>query len=1171
MPNTPVSINLPSATSVPVDTPQIIALSISDADSGIPGAIYTVSLMPAHGTLSLGSEAGITIYPEPIIGFVDMTNIDPDMDIFSAPPPGSLFIGGSFADINAALATLTFTPTPGYSGPGVIEMIVSDHPEQTGMDTWGPRTSDYEAIALNIGGNQPPAIANLDGDTIAYTEEDPATFIDLGLDALVTDDNPSLDGGTLTIAIVANKDFSEDIIAFDYDNPNIQFGENDDGTAFIVIVDGTVIGTMPFEYGAQGDNIAITFNADATAAHVTTLLNALTYRNLDIFTPSTGTRTIEISLTDGSGPEAQTRTVQTFVTVTDTPEVNHPAVFDLNGAAAGVDVTRSYTENGAAIQLAPSATSTDVDPTVYNGGSLVIQVTDAATTDQLTVVAGGTVALWGGGTIDVNGSIIATYSGGTNGTPLVINFLPDGSSSQTPSHVVDDIVKAIRYSSTSNAPDATREIVFTLNDGGGTEFGGHDTSVATATVTITAVDDKPVVEASSVSLPATSEDNADPLGWTVGASLNFAFSDGDGDTLAGIAITGNAAGSEGVWQYNDGSGWVAIGTPSAASALVVAAGSQLRFLPAANFVGEAPALTARLIDSSHGGDASGAIVDLVTHGGDSQYSSGSVTITQTVNPVNDEPSGADNTVTIDEDDSYTFQLADFGFSDAIDGDSFAGIVVTTTPADGALYLDGSPVVLGTVIEAWRIAAGDLEFYGGPNANGTVSFTFQVQDDGGLSGVDTDSTPDTMTIEIASGEDLPTAVTDAPTVNADTTIDIPVLSNDIDPDGGANAVVEINGSAVSIGVPVTLASGARVTLNANGTITYDPNGQFNNLVSPSTASATLSWNDWAPDSFSYTLNGGSTATVSVAVIGVDGPGDRLEGTAAANSILGTNAADTVMGFEGVDMLYGNDGDDVLYGNDANDALFGGTNNDRLYGGNGDDSLQGGDGNDVLIGNLGDDTLAGGLGDDVYYVDSAGDTVAENLDEGHDAVRSQIDYTLTDNVEELFIGGAARDGTGNGLDNTLHGSASSNTLSGLDGDDIPRGGGGRDLLLGGAGEDLIDGGVGKDTLTGGADRDVFQFRDGDMGTSRPLADLITDFSQADSEKIHLGLVDADTGTGGDQAFAFVGTAAFTGTAGELRFQVMLGDTWISADVDGDGAADWYIGLTGIHALTASDFVL
>ncbi len=155
--------------------------------------------------------------------------------------------------------------------------------------------------------------------------------------------------------------------------------------------------------------------------------------------------------------------------------------------------------------------------------------------------------------------------------------------------------------------------------------------------------------------------------------------------------------------------------------------------------------------------------------------------------------------------------------------------------------------------------------------------------------------------------------------------------------------------------------------------------------------------------------------------------------------------------------------------------------------------------------------------------------------------------------------------------MHGSGSNNVLSGLGGADILRGIGGRDTLLGGNGEDLLDGGVGKDTMTGGAGRDVFQFRDGDFGATRALADVITDFSHADAEKINLNLVDANTTAGGNQAFAFIGSGTFTGVAGQLHFAQVGGNTFVEGDTDGDGAADFVVALTGTINLVASDFVL
>ena len=52
----------------------------------------------------------------------------------------------------------------------------------------------------------------------------------------------------------------------------------------------------------------------------------------------------------------------------------------------------------------------------------------------------------------------------------------------------------------------------------------------------------------------------------------------------------------------------------------------------------------------------------------------------------------------------------------------------------------------------------------------------------------------------------------------------------------------------------------------------------------------------------------------------------------------------------------------------------------------DSLVGGIGNDVLNGLQGNDTMSGEVGNDVYYVDSAGDLIGENVGAGVDVVYS-----------------------------------------------------------------------------------------------------------------------------------------------------------------------------------------
>ncbi|HEY9345102.1 MAG TPA: hypothetical protein VIQ53_07290, partial [Inquilinus sp.] len=64
---------------------------------------------------------------------------------------------------------------------------------------------------------------------------------------------------------------------------------------------------------------------------------------------------------------------------------------------------------------------------------------------------------------------------------------------------------------------------------------------------------------------------------------------------------------------------------------------------------------------------------------------------------------------------------------------------------------------------------------------------------------------------------------------------------------------------------------------------------------------------------------------------------------------------------------------------------------------------------------------------------------------------------------------------------------------------------------------------------------------------------------------------TGVAGDQAFSFIGSGLYTGVAGQLRYTQVAGVTTVAGDVNGDGASDFHIQLTGTIALVASDFVL
>jgi len=269
--------------------------------------------------------------------------------------------------------------------------------------------------------------------------------------------------------------------------------------------------------------------------------------------------------------------------------------------------------------------------------------------------------------------------------------------------------------------------------------------------------------------------------------------------------------------------------------------------------------------------------------------------------------------------------------------------------------------------------------------------------------------------------------------------------------------------------------------------------------------------------------------------------------------------------------GNDRNNDIYGGSSSDTLYGGNGYDYLSGGGGDDFLYGGADGDVLFGGAGADYMEGNTGDDVYLVYESGDTVVELSGEGVDEVYTTLStYTLPDQVENLYYNGSGNfTATGNALNNITLGSSGDDSLSGLDGNDTLRGQTGADTLSGGAGDDLLVGGSGADINTGGADADTFRIGYFESGTGA-AADRITDFTTGD-DLIDISGWDANTGVGGDQAFTFVGTAAFTSTAGELRYFDDGTDTWVQGDINGDGAADFEIILSGVLTPLATDFIL
>ena len=361
-------------------------------------------------------------------------------------------------------------------------------------------------------------------------------------------------------------------------------------------------------------------------------------------------------------------------------------------------------------------------------------------------------------------------------------------------------------------------------------------------------------------------------------------------------------------------------------------------------------------------------------------------------------------------------------------------------------------------------------------------------------------------------------------------------------------------------------------------------------------------------------------------------ERLEfdnGIIAVNAgIFGDETNEIFNGNAQNNLFFGLDGNDTINGVNGNDALLGGNGTDILNGGAGDDFLDGGIGSDTLNGGTGDDTILGGFGNDIIDGDLGEDTVdysgfggniTVNLNNnGNPQTAGGGGVDVITNVENIIGGDFADRLTGLTGDSDINGGAGGDRIFGLGGNDMLFGEAANDLIQGGNGNDVIDGGTGQDQLNGGngndtilggdsneLDRltgaadddildggggrdilrgdsfntstgmnvtggnDIFDFNEVTDSVAGGLRDIIRDFVQGE-DMIDVSDIDAVTGDM-DDTFTFIGRDSFSGTAGELRFQDAGRNVVVSADVDGDGAADLQIQLNGNFDLEASDFIL
>jgi VCBS repeat-containing protein len=774
--------------------------------------------------------------------------------------------------VDTATATLPANGTLAINADG--SFTYTHNGSETATDSFTYRASDG-ALQSNVATvtititpvNDAPAL-DLDADdsggttgahyAITFPENAPATLLEDSADATLTDaDSPTL--ATLTVTLINLLDAGQEVLDVDLTG----------FPAFTKTYDTTTtVGQGILTIAGSGGPEPIAAFQD--------LLRRVTYRHTGD-NPTGAPRVVTFSAFDGT---TASNTATSTVTVT-----------VVNDAPVATDDSHSVLEGGTLTITAPGVLGNDTDgegstltatlvtPPAHHVGAFTLNADGSfsythdgseTTTDSFTYLAND----------GVNDSNVATVT--ITITP--VNDVPVAA--DDPGHSLNEGATLTVLAASgvlANDTDAeltplTAQLVtgpahaasFALNPDGSFTY-QHDGSetplidsftyrafdgtalsnIATVTLTITAVNDGPVVDL-----------DADDSGGTTGVHFALTFTEGDAakliedDTDATITdADGSTVTSLTVTLTNlldptfevldvDLTGFPAFTkdydvttTPGVGVLLISAASAQP--------IADLQTLLRRVsyVNTDQHPDATARVIAFVASDG---TSGPGATTTVTIVPVNDPPT-ADN-------DAYsltgggTLNIAAPG---VLDGDldpegATLTAVLDAGPAHAtsfALNPDGS----FTYVHDGTVVASD-------------SFTYHAHD-GAL-----DSTIATVTITFNAPPD---AVDDTPSTNEDTALNPAapgLMSNDTDPDDPTDTrtIVAVNGVMANVGIAITTGKGASLTVQANGSYVYNPTGSATLQALPVGQSDT--------DTFTYTIQdaGGlqDTATVTVTVNGVN---------------------------------------------------------------------------------------------------------------------------------------------------------------------------------------------------------------------------------------------------------------------------------------------------------------
>ena len=847
---------VPAALAATEDTPEAITdLQVSDAD---PGAILTVTLEATFGGLTLGSTAGLT--------FLAGGNGDP---LFT--------VQGSVADLNTALATLSYLGDPDYNGPDDIILTVDDgEPDVVepvsgvlvipnsgfffiyDFDT-GTGFTEAQAGATPVNAPNNGVYININPNNNEWLAT--ASVVENGVTSFLPPTSFALAGYAGGFSFVGDSiQFNDAItgLTLTYSNPatptptgarNITFTFN--GLDFT--------DTPPGDMNLDDADFRMSSEAFETIPVVVAAANDAPVAADDNFTAGEDNIfSADLFADNGFGPDFDIDFGDTF----NVTEINGAPVFDGEfltlGSGANLtiraDGTFDYDPTPAFDTLADgepgvdmfSYTITDSQGAmsiatatfaITGANDAPVAVDDTITTDENSIVSGDLLAdnLFGPDFDIDNGAILAVTE--INGAPVFdgeVVPLASGAFLTIRANGTFDFDPAGAFESLAQGQDAFENFTYTLSD----EFGA--TSTATAFVTITGVNDA----------PTAFDDN-----FSVNEDAIFSFSLFD-DNGFGADFDAENGSIIGVTEINGAA--VTDGQTVALSSGAL--------------------LTIRA-DGTFDYDANGAFEQVAQ--GDSQpdiftYSiadefgaTASATAFVTVLGVNDAPVAADDTFSTDQDSVIAGDL----FADNLfgpDADPDDGAVLSVTAINGAPVFDGEPVALPS--GAILLIRADGTFDYDPNgafdnlAEGVTapdSFTYTVADEFGATSFAT------ANITVFGVNDAPLAFDESYALDEETPLSDGLLfdaNSDgffaFDPDGDPLFVSQINGAPVTDGQVVTLTSGAALTIRADGTFDYDPQAQFETLAVGATGT----------DSFTFQVDDGlggvATATAFLNIAGAN---------------------------------------------------------------------------------------------------------------------------------------------------------------------------------------------------------------------------------------------------------------------------------------------------------------